>query len=324
MSLPIHPACQFVCQKEQHIGERCANDCELAPFANIAIPEPDPAFDSCFDADTGQCEFCDQLPGVCHCVVVSRGAPVIVANTPTGTLCSICGEPQVSSPSGVTCKFGHGGAPAKELIEHQAAQVKWGQEHGYYPPAPPPPLPVVKTIPGFGNTTIQLPPPPVLASDLATSPIKQRINVRAKGQRGERQVVQLLQAVVDKIRAKYHAEPLTLQRNALQAHLGGADLHGLQGFAVEVKHVEVEAVSQWWKQTVRQAEQLATHGTPHVPVLFYRASHKPWRVKFRAYVQTPRDRDLIELDIETELADFLEWFENAYDEIMSEWVQTLS
>ena len=29
-------------------------------------------------------------------------------------LCSVCGEPQMYTPSGIVCKNGHGGAPAKE------------------------------------------------------------------------------------------------------------------------------------------------------------------------------------------------------------------
>jgi hypothetical protein len=40
---------------------------------------------------------------------------VVAANPYTGTMCSACGTPQVMTPSGATCKFGHGGAaPAPE------------------------------------------------------------------------------------------------------------------------------------------------------------------------------------------------------------------
>lgn len=34
--------------------------------------------------------------------------------TTTANLCSVCSEPQFDTPSGATCKNGHGGAPAKE------------------------------------------------------------------------------------------------------------------------------------------------------------------------------------------------------------------
>ena len=38
----------------------------------------------------------------------------IVANAWTGGACSLCGEPQFNTYSGVTCSNGHGGAPAVE------------------------------------------------------------------------------------------------------------------------------------------------------------------------------------------------------------------
>src|SRR5436190_7891463 len=121
-------------------------------------------------------------------------------------------------------------------------------------------------------------PPP--ATIVVIDQTKPRINVRSKGQRGEREVVKILQDVVDLVRARYGAEPLVLQRNALQSHLGGCDLHGLDGFAVEVKFVEVEAVGQWWAQAIRQAEKLSQKDrTEVIPILFYRASRRPWAVK---------------------------------------------
>lgn len=39
----------------------------------------------------------------------------IAASPKTGTLCSVCDTPQVQSDSGVTCKFGHGGADPKQV-----------------------------------------------------------------------------------------------------------------------------------------------------------------------------------------------------------------
>ena len=41
----------------------------------------------------------------------------------TGTNCSICGEPQFTSPSGITCENGHGGAePAAEEVVEEAVE----------------------------------------------------------------------------------------------------------------------------------------------------------------------------------------------------------
>lgn len=156
------------------------------------------------------------------------------------------------------------------------------------------------------QTPWSLPPIPSLKqAELA----KRRINSRDKGKRGERQVVVLLQAVVDRVLAKLERPPMVLQRNALQAHLGGCDLHGLDGFAVEVKFCENEQLPAWWRQAVSQADKLNA-----VPVLFYRAKNKPWKVRFRAYVATPRDREWIEMDLDVSLEDFLTWFEDAFTE----------
>lgn len=137
----------------------------------------------------------------------------------------------------------------------------------------------------------------------------QKINARSKGQRGEREIVKSLQEQVDSIHRLYHQEPITLQRNALQAHLGGADLHGLEGFAVEVKFCENETLGSWWAQCLRQAEKLKA-----VPVLIYRASFQPWTVKLRLFANTPKDMDQIEMDVTVSWEDFIVWFKDAYSE----------
>lgn len=220
----------------------------------------------------------------------------------------------------------------------------------FHPPPPPPP-------PMFAPTSqpvrLAVPPPPappriyaptpadkakqvaaakvvdavVTAAMIGAPPFvppKQRINVRDKGQRGEREVIGHLQSVVNRVRLAHSVEPLVLQRNALQAHLGGADLHGLDGYSVEVKFVEQETVATWWKQTLRQAAAASKPNRhPVVPILFYRASRCPWTVMFRAYVQTPRDTQLVEMDMEVSLDFFLQWFEEAYTESVVEELQSL-
>lgn len=173
----------------------------------------------------------------------------------------------------------------------------------------PAPLPVVLPFP----MAMPAPVPAVVAK-----PAK-RINVRQKGQRGEREVVDLLQDIVDEVRARYRLEPIVLQRNALQAHLGGADLHGLDGFSVEVKFQEIPYSPAWWRQAVAQSEK-----TKGVPILFYRMSRQPWTVMMRVYVNTPGDRDQVEMDVTITLADFTEWFKEAYDEACVNELQNLS
>jgi hypothetical protein len=135
-----------------------------------------------------------------------------------------------------------------------------------------------------------------------------RINIRNKGQRGEREVVKLLQSVVDVVRARRGLSALAVQRNTLQSDQGGHDLAGLGPFSVEVKWQETPYNDAWWRQCLAQA------GGSMIPILFYRQTRQPWKVKFRCFVNTPNDRDQIEMDATVGIEDFIEWFGDAYDE----------
>jgi len=140
---------------------------------------------------------------------------------------------------------------------------------------------------------------------------KKRINSRSKGQRGERQVVDLLQPIVDDVRLSLKLDPITLKRNALQSHQGGEDIVGIVGMAVEVKFVEVENFEKWWEQAERQAAAKQC-----VPLLFFRASKQKWRGATFTTVLGPcgnlRGRFRVIMD-ETS---FLQWFKLAYTEIL--------
>lgn len=100
---------------------------------------------------------------------------------------------------------------------------------------------------------------------------------RNKGQRGEREVIKLLQPIVDRAYKSYPAfgAPPRLQRNTLQSDFGGYDVIGLEWLALEVKFQESLSINQWWKQTEKQAKE------GQEPVLFYRQSYKPWVVMMR-------------------------------------------
>ena len=84
---------------------------------------------------------------------------------------------------------------------------------------------------------------------------------RQKGQRGEREVCQIL------------AEHLggEFKRNLMQTQEGGFDVLGLDEYAIEVKFQEKLQIEKWWEQTVEQAED-------RIPVLFFRRSREEWRV----------------------------------------------
>lgn len=100
---------------------------------------------------------------------------------------------------------------------------------------------------------------------------------RNKGKRGEREIINLLQPVVNEVFVAHGLEPPLLQRNLLQSDKGGCDVHGLEFLAAEVKFQETFAIPAWWQQTLRQA------GTTRVPVLFYRrARMRDWQVMMRA------------------------------------------
>jgi len=112
---------------------------------------------------------------------------------------------------------------------------------------------------------------------------------RSKGQRGEREIVALLQAVVNEVYTAYNRKVIStteselvqyrtlevplLQRNTIQSDRGGYDIVGLDWLAPEVKRCETYQLSTWWQQCRAQAK-------PHqTPVLFYRRNNVPWRVR---------------------------------------------
>ena len=100
------------------------------------------------------------------------------------------------------------------------------------------------------------------------------INSRSKGQRGEREVRDLIQIIVDDVATEKNLlfAP-EIKRNLVQSREGGHDLVGIPGLAVEVKFQENIQVGKWWEQTLRQAKTEKAR-----PVLIYRRKHQPWRV----------------------------------------------
>ncbi len=181
-----------------------------------------------------------------------------------------------------------------------------GYQADYVPPQDVPPPRPLACPPPTGQIP-PLPPRPVPVV-VAAAPVARRINVRQKGQRGEREIIDLLQIVVNTTRAKYKLAPVLLQRNTLQAHVGGCDVHGLAGFSIEVKFQECDFNPAWWRQCLKQA------GPTNVPILFWRGSRQPWKVVMRVFVNTPKDRDQIQMDVAISYGEFNEWFLEAYDE----------
>ena len=124
---------------------------------------------------------------------------------------------------------------------------------------------------------------------------------RNKGCRGEREVVKLLQPIVDKVYDGLGLEPPELGRNLVQSRDGGFDISELDWLAVEVKFQEQITLPQWWVQTERQAGEL------RLPVLIYRKSRMKWRVQTLAHL--PVGCSMVNAKVDIDLPTFLEWFE---------------
>lgn len=124
---------------------------------------------------------------------------------------------------------------------------------------------------------------------------------RNKGQRAERQVIELLQPIVDKCYENAGFDPPKLKRNSLQSDGGGADIAGLMWLALEVKHQEAENLTSWWRQCLDQAE------SGQIPVLFYRRNQRAFKVRMFGIAGTPGCGYRCPVDIDVE--SFVVWFE---------------
>ena len=114
---------------------------------------------------------------------------------------------------------------------------------------------------------------------------------RNKGQRGEREVINLCQPIVDEVCVEYGVESPQLSRNLVQSQNGGHDIVGLDWLALEVKFQETFHINQWWEQTTRQA------GEDQEPVLVYRKSRAKWRVMMFGEIVSGAVRIRIPVDI---------------------------
>lgn len=123
------------------------------------------------------------------------------------------------------------------------------------------------------------------------------MNIRTKGSAAEREIIKLLQQVLDTELGK---EAPKLQRNTLQTAYGGCDIHGYPRVAIEVKRQEKLNIPAWWKQTLQQAS------SEQVPILIYRQSFKPWRV--RTYGYLPCGKKKVRTVVDISLDAFLLWF----------------
>lgn len=123
---------------------------------------------------------------------------------------------------------------------------------------------------------------------------------RDKGKRGEREVIELLQPVVNEVRESFGLAPMLLKRNTLQADRGGSDIAGLHWLAIECKYQEQTNTTAWWKQTLEQAQ------ADQEPVLFYRRNNIAWRVKMHGLLGRVSCGQQVPVTVD--VLDFIKWF----------------
>jgi hypothetical protein len=122
---------------------------------------------------------------------------------------------------------------------------------------------------------------------------------RDKGARGEREIIDLLQPIVDTVYAEASKEAPQLKRtSSTQADGGGCDITGIDWLALEVKRCETLQVEQWWRQCLSQVKP------GQMPVLVYRQNGRQWRA--RLYLQTLATRTVVVAELS--LADFCTYF----------------
>ena len=125
-----------------------------------------------------------------------------------------------------------------------------------------------------------------------------------KGKNGEREVVKLLQPIVNRVCQEFEeCDVARLQRNTLQSDNGGFDIVGIDWLALEVKRQEQLNINAWWIQCLQQAK-LGQH-----PVLFFRQSRQQWRVMTWVHMRLDKESEPLQVRGEIGLDAFLQFFE---------------
>lgn len=128
-------------------------------------------------------------------------------------------------------------------------------------------------------------------------------SANAKGKRGEREIIDLLQPVVTAMYAAAKIKPdehPRLQRNKQQSDGGGFDIIGLPGLAIEIKNQQTVLLDAWWAQTLRQCPRDGT------PLLLYK---KGGRWHCRMFVVITHGRDWGHVVGDVSWGAFMQWFE---------------
>lgn len=127
-----------------------------------------------------------------------------------------------------------------------------------------------------------------------------------KGKRGEREVVTILQSVVNEVCLQHPMAPKLQRTGYMQSDCGGFDIAGLDWLGMEVKRCETEHLDLWWEQCKRQAKSSAINQREREPVLIHRQNGRKWRVRmFGALVVNSRR---VRCPVDISLGAFIVWF----------------
>lgn len=135
------------------------------------------------------------------------------------------------------------------------------------------------------------------------------INIRAKGQNGEREIADALNLIVNALYKELGMavppKPV-VQRNQNQSAVGGCDLSNTFGLAIEVKRQEALSINTWWKQCDVSAKERG-----ELPVLLFRQNKMKWRCILMVELPLPSSgRAHVRVRAEITFEDFKEYFTN--------------
>ena len=139
------------------------------------------------------------------------------------------------------------------------------------------------------------------------------VNIRQKGQSGEREVAKIMNKIVAKVRRdlglpQYALIDELFQRNQNQSAVGGSDLSCPMPLEIEIKRQEQLSINTWWKQCVASAAR--TNG---IPILIFRQSRQKWRIMMNANLVVTDSVTIGPLRAEIDLPTFEFWFKNYYE-----------
>lgn len=139
------------------------------------------------------------------------------------------------------------------------------------------------------------------------------INIRQKGANGEREIVDDLNTIIYMVRQSMGLPILLVpqvQRNQNQSAVGGKDLVGTYGLAIEVKRQETLSINTWWAQCVASAATLK-----ETPVLIYRQNRGKWKVIMPVQIALPPSQAAAYCTLTTRAEIDYETFKNYFREL---------